>query len=42
MRQRRVTRSPAADQDGIFRMSRTGMPGTSLGWPIFRINPEAE
>src|SRR2546430_10251812 len=41
-RRRRSTRSPAADQDGIFRMSRTGMPGTRLGWPIFRINPEAE
>jgi|SRR5689334_23343743 len=29
-------------QDGIFRMSRTGMPGTRLGCSMLRINPDAE
>src|SRR5213082_3280392 len=31
-----------ANQDGIFRMSRTGMPGTMLACSILRINPDAE
>src|ERR1051325_1194044 len=31
-----------ANQDGIFRMSRTGMPGTRLACSILRISPDAE
>jgi hypothetical protein len=29
-------------QDGIFRMSRTGTPGTRFGCSMLRINPDAE
>src|SRR5437588_180682 len=37
----RRMRGPA-NQEGIFRMSRTGMPGTRLGCSMLRISPEDE